>query len=46
MDAVKEFKYPVCFNFPAGHVDLETYRCILGRKIKLEVGEKVELIFE
>lgn len=45
MDAVKEFKYPVCFNFPAGHVDLNL-PLYLGRKIKLEVGEKVELIFE
>lgn len=44
MDAVKEFNYPVCFNFSAGHVD-ENLPLYLGRKVKLEVGKQVELIF-
>lgn len=36
LDSVKEFNYPVCFNFPAGHVDtnLPLY---LGRTIQLSV---------
>lgn len=42
LDAVKEFQYPVCFDFPAGHVDLNL-PLYLGRKIKLEVGGKVSL---
>lgn len=44
MDAVKEFDFPVCFDFPAGHVDLNL-PLYLGRKIKLDVGEQVRLFF-
>jgi len=44
LDAVKEFSYPVCFDFPAGHVDLNL-PLYLGRSIKLEVGKKVQLTF-
>lgn len=39
MDAVKEYDYPVCFNFPAGHIE-DNRTLILGRKAKLEVQEK------
>ncbi|MGZ4036057.1 MAG: S66 peptidase family protein [Bacteroidia bacterium] len=39
IDAVKEYNYPVCFNFPAGHID-KNCAMIFGRKVKLEVGEK------
>jgi muramoyltetrapeptide carboxypeptidase len=39
MDAVKEFNYPVCFNFPAGHID-RNLALILGRNVKLEVSDK------
>jgi len=35
-DAVKECDYPVCFGFPAGHID-ENYALILGRNAKLIV---------
>jgi muramoyltetrapeptide carboxypeptidase len=38
-DAVKEFSFPVCFNFPAGHID-ENLALIMGSKIKLEVSKK------
>ncbi len=44
LDAVKEFNYPVCFNFPAGHVD-RNLAIFLGRKAKLEVANKVHLTF-
>ncbi len=38
-DAVKEYKYPVCFNFPAGHVarNLAFY---IGKKANLKVTKK------
>lgn len=38
-DAVKEFSFPVCFNFPAGHID-ENLALIMGSKITLEVSKK------
>lgn len=44
-DLVKEYDYPVCFNFPVGHV---TYNLPLinGAKVELAVGKKqVELKF-
>jgi muramoyltetrapeptide carboxypeptidase len=44
-DLVKEYDYPVCFNFPVGHV---TYNLPLinGAKVELTVGKKnVELKF-
>jgi muramoyltetrapeptide carboxypeptidase len=36
MDAVKEYKYPVCFNFPAGHIE-KNMALILGKKAELSV---------
>ncbi|MES2287689.1 MAG: LD-carboxypeptidase [Bacteroidota bacterium] len=44
MDAVKEYNYPVCFNFPAGHVD-KNLALYFGKKAKLKVSETVELSF-
>jgi muramoyltetrapeptide carboxypeptidase len=40
--AVREYDYPVCFNFPVGH---EKYNLpiILGKEMKLSVGKKVTL---
>lgn len=38
LDAVKEYKYPVCFNFPAGHID-RNLALVLGRTMRLIVGE-------
>lgn len=36
MDSVKDYTYPVCFNFPAGHID-ENMAFYLGRRARLEV---------
>jgi muramoyltetrapeptide carboxypeptidase len=44
MDAVKEYKYPVCFGFPAGHGD-KNYPLYLGREAALSVKEKTSLRF-
>ena len=44
-DAVKEYKYPVCFNFPAGHIarNLAFY---IGKKAQMKVTKKgSELIY-
>ncbi len=43
-DVVKEYKFPVCFDFPAGHLDTNL-ALILGRKVNLQVGDEVELEF-
>jgi len=44
-DAVKEYKYPVCFGFPAGHLE-DNRALIMGRRVKLKISrEKVELGF-
>jgi muramoyltetrapeptide carboxypeptidase len=37
LDAVKEYKYPVCFGFPAGHID-RNLALILGREAELEIS--------
>jgi muramoyltetrapeptide carboxypeptidase len=42
--AVQEFSYPVCFNFPAGHLE-DNRALILGREVTLEVGENVRVSF-
>ncbi len=39
LDAVKEYNYPVCFNFPAGHID-DNRALFLGKKVKLSVTKK------
>ncbi|MDF2437329.1 MAG: LD-carboxypeptidase [Bacteroidota bacterium] len=38
IDAVKEYDYPVCFNFPAGHID-RNLTLIMGREIEMKVIE-------
>jgi muramoyltetrapeptide carboxypeptidase len=43
-EAVKEYDYPVLFDFPAGH-DALNHTLILGRTVSLEVGEKARLVF-
>lgn len=43
LDAVKEYNYPVCFNFPAGHIE-KNMALYLGKKAKLDVTKnKVSL---
>jgi len=39
MDVVREYDYPVCFDFPAGHLK-DNRALILGREVQLIVGEK------
>jgi len=38
-EAVEEFDFPVCFDFPAGHVE-DNMAIVLGRQVSLEVTEK------
>ena len=45
VDIVSEFDYPVCFDFPAGHID-DNRGVVLGRMAKLVVGEEVEFLQE
>ena len=41
MEAVKEYNYPVCFDFPAGHIE-DNCSLVLGKKLNLSVtGAKV-----
>jgi muramoyltetrapeptide carboxypeptidase len=44
IDAVKEYDYPVCFNFAAGHVE-KNLALYFGRKVKLKVADTVQLAF-
>ncbi len=39
LDAVKEYDYPVCFDFPAGHIS-DNRAMIFGRNHRLQVTEK------
>ena len=43
-DAVAEYAYPVCFNFPAGHQE-DNRALILGREVTLKVNDEVRLSF-
>lgn len=37
-NSVKEYNYPVCFNFPAGHIE-DNRALILGREVGLKIDE-------
>jgi muramoyltetrapeptide carboxypeptidase len=43
-EAVSEYSYPVCFDFPAGHGE-ENGALILGRNVLFIVDENIELAF-
>jgi muramoyltetrapeptide carboxypeptidase len=45
MEKVKEFHYPVCFNFPVGHVKVN-YALKCGVKHKLVVSEEGSSLFD
>lgn len=44
-DAVKDYNYPVCFGFPAGHKK-DNRALILGRQVNLSIGDKTSLNFK
>ena len=39
MEVVKEYNYPVCFDFPAGHIP-DNCSLILGKALKLTIQNK------
>jgi muramoyltetrapeptide carboxypeptidase len=41
---VSEFNFPVCFNFPAGHIP-DNRALVMGRKYKLEVSTETVQLF-
>ncbi len=43
-DVTREFPYPVCFDFPAGHGETNL-ALILGRKVKFTVDNEISLQF-
>lgn len=43
-EAVKDYSFPVCFDFPAGHQDANL-ALIMGRKVRLTIDREVELSF-
>jgi muramoyltetrapeptide carboxypeptidase len=43
-EAVEDYQYPVCYDFPAGHMD-DNRALILGREVKLDVSDVVNLVF-
>ncbi len=46
MEVVKKYNYPVCFDFPAGHIP-DNQSLILGRRLNLSVnGEKVTATYD
>lgn len=44
LNAVAEYNYPVCFGFPAGHID-DNRALILGREVELSVNSSITNLF-
>ncbi len=44
LDAVKDYNYPVCFDFPAGHID-RNLAMYFGREVELNVMDNATLKF-
>lgn len=44
LDLTSEYDFPICFDFPAGHLD-DNRALIFGRTVQLEVGAEVMLHF-
>lgn len=38
LDAVKEYNFPVCFNFPAGHID-RNLALYFGKEVNLKISQ-------
>jgi len=43
LEATKEYRFPVLFNFPAGH-ESDNRALILGRTVKMTVGKKQSVV--
>ena len=44
-DAVKEYDYPLCFGFPAGHFP-DNRTVVLGQKLRIEMNAKCSLFVQ
>lgn len=44
LDAVRDYNYPVCFDFPAGHID-KNLAIYFGREVELTVNDTATLKF-
>ena len=43
-EAVKEYAYPICFDFPAGHLD-KNLALVMGRRLRMKVDKETEVTF-